>query len=205
MNTPRTSFKYVFLALGIILVLLLAVVFGSLFFISNLAKQQLNKTPTYSAQDLSKKASELIDKGDYTSAESYLEKALLKEDDSTYRNSLAVVKYRLKKYDEAITQYQKLIDQKKDVAFSWNGIGNAYRDWASEKPEMKADYEQKALGAYSQSIAADTLYVAAYSNKALLLRSENKTAEAIQILNQGITATGQSALITLKTQLEKEI
>ena len=164
---------------------------------------RLNKQaqPSYTASDLYSTALAQVDKGNYKQAEAYLEQALLKEDDQTYRNQLAVVKYRLKEYGDAVIQYHILIDRKQDVAFSWNGIGNAYRDWATvDLAQHDADIAQ-ATHAYQSAIAADPGYVAAYSNLALLLNSEGKHGEALAIVDQGIAATKQPELTTLRSQL----
>ena len=152
------------------------------------------KPASYSAQQLGTQGKAQLSAGNYATAENYLQQALQKEDDHTYRSDLAVVEYRLKKYPEAIVQYQALITKKQDVAFAQNGIGNANRDWGTQHyPEAEA--------AYSASIDADKGYVAAYSNQALLLVGENRRAEALTTLDKGIIATHDQNLITLKNRL----
>jgi tetratricopeptide (TPR) repeat protein len=188
---------------GIVLVVFLAAVF-LLYSTARLQRGLLSKAPEYSGQQLYGSAVQQIEKGDYTEAESDLEKALLKEDDATYRNQLAVVKYRLGKYDEAVQQYQKLIDTHQDEAFAWNGMGNAYRDWAAQDAGQAADRLAKASNAYRQAILADKGYTAAYSNLALLLSTAGKKTEALQVLDQGIAATGGADLHSVRDSLDSK-
>ncbi|MCC2631346.1 MAG: Tetratricopeptide 1 repeat-containing protein [Patescibacteria group bacterium] len=196
-NTP----KLVALLLGAILTLLVIGLVVILLFLKVDPKTLLGtKSPQYSSQELSSQAAAHLEKGEYGVAESYLEQALLKENDATYRSNLAVVKYRLKKYEQAVAEYQRLIDQKHEVAFAWNGMGNAYRDWASE--DLGAtDKRKKAEEAYRNSFKANPQYVAAYSNLSLLLFSEGRTEEARKITEQGIGATNAAELKELLLRL----
>jgi tetratricopeptide (TPR) repeat protein len=180
---------------GLILVLL--VVGLGLLLLTLLKLQQhlvTSATPTYTANELANTASQQIQQGDYVDAETYLKRALAQGDDHTYRDQLAVVEYDLKKYPAAVTQYQMLISQDQDVAFAENGLGNTYRDWGNHVGQAEA--------AYVASYTADTGYVAAYSNLALLQNSQGQKTEALSTLGVGIAATDQQALITLKNQLE---
>lgn len=161
----------------------------------------LSRQPDYTSQQLYEKAVQQVDAGGYQEAEKYLEQALLKGDDSNYRNELAVVKYRLKKYQESIDQYQKLISSGKDAAFAWNGIGNAYRDWADQDTARKTQLQANAEDAYKKSITLNAQYVAAYSNLALMYHSQGKKEQAITVLNQGITATASKELDQVKTTI----
>lgn len=156
----------------------------------------LPQVATYSAQDLGNKAKDQLDAGNYATAENYLQQALQKQDDRTYRSQLAVVEYRLKKYPQSITEYKRLIANQQDVAFAENGVGNANRDWGE-------GHYAEAEAAYRASFMADKQYVAAYSNLALLLRSENNVPEAMTVLSTGITATTDPGLVKLKTILAK--
>lgn len=203
LGKPRSVSSLTILIVAVLLVLLV-IVAGVLVVFTSKLQNVLNTPPSYSAAQLSDKAKEQIDKGSYQSAESYLEQALLKENDATYRNNLAVVKYRLKKYGEAIEQYKLLIAAGKDEAFAWNGIGNAYRDWAEQDPSKKVDYQAQALDAYKKAIASNPQYVAAYSNEALLLSSMGRVADAQAVLDAGIVATSQPELTKLKESLPKE-
>ena len=96
-----------------LVILFIAVVFV-LFVTVRLQRSILTKSPVYTARELYNTAQQQITSGNYEQAEDYLKQALLKEDDSTYRNQLAVVEYRLKKYSLSVAQYQKLIDLHKD-------------------------------------------------------------------------------------------
>lgn len=174
-----------------------------LYFTARIQQGLLTQPPQYTASQYYARAVAQIDQGDYQQAENYLEQALLKEDDATYRNQLAVVKYRLKKYDEAIREYQKLIAAGIDVSFAWNGIGNSYRDWANEHKDKQDEYQQKAIEAYQKSLSSNEKYIAAYSNWAILLDSLNKHQDAIVVLDQGIAKTGSEELINIKSTLLK--
>ena len=115
-----------FITFGIVgLLVLLGGVSLLLFLTVRVQQGLLNKPPDYSATEYYSRAQAQVDKGDYAEAENYLEQALLKQNDDSFRNQLAVVKYRLKKYQEAIDQYRLLLTAGKDPAFCWNGIGNA--------------------------------------------------------------------------------
>ena len=193
------SRRYLVLFGGLVLLLLFAGVSFILYATMKVQQALLSDVPIYAATDLYNKALEQVEKEDYKAAEGYLEQALMKEEDSTYRNKLAVVKYRLKKYPEAIEQYQKLIDQKKDVAFAWNGIGNAYRDWATQ--DNFEQYREKSIAAYEEAIKADPRYVAAYSNLALLYINQNKPDETKRVLAEGIQVTKSLELISIQKSL----
>lgn len=160
-----------------------------------LQKKITTNTPQYSAQELYNQGVAQANQGDYTQAEQYLEQSLLQVSDNSYRSQLAVVKYRLKKYSEAVAQYQKLVDAGQDVAFAWNGMGNAYRDWGT-------DHAAQAEAAYRSSFAADPGYVAAYSNLAMLLDSQSKRSEAKAVAQLGQVRTGNSQLVELVKRLQ---
>ncbi len=189
----------------IIGVLLVALVGGVLLY-SNARVQQylLNKQPNYSAQDLYTHSLQLTNQGDYQQAEQYLKEALLKEDDATYRNQLAVVEYRLHKYKEAIDEYKKLLAAKTDESFAWNGIGNAYRDWADQEKSSHDAYQGEAVKAYQQCLNGNDHYVACYSNLAILWHSQGNTTGAKDLVNQGISKTGSPQLQSLLTTLNAD-
>lgn len=176
--------------LGIVLVLLILGAAIFMLFLSARMQQGLfSREPAYSAEELYQKGVAQLDGGDPKAAEQYLEQALLKEDDATFRNQLAVVKYRLKKYPEAIDQYKKLIAAGKDAAFAWNGIGNAYRDWGAQEEGKRSEYWGEAEKAYKETIRINKQYVAAYSNLAFLYQEMGRKTDALAILDQGIAAT----------------
>jgi len=182
MRTRRPIIVFIIIA-ALVLVLALVVVLVSLLKIQQVAINHAQ--PTYQAKELYSKAVDQIDHGSYATAEDYLKQALTKEDEATYRNQLAVVEYRLKKYPEAIAQYTTLVTAKQDLGFSYNGIGNAYRDWGNHVAQAEA--------AYNQAITADPQYIAAYSNLALLQNTEGNKAAALKTLEAGIAANPQSA------------
>lgn len=200
MSVGRST-KFFFLVLVFVLLILLFGVGFLLYSALGIQKNLFRSEPSYTATQLYSKALEQTDKGDYDEAERYLEEALQKEESSTYRNKLAVVKYRLKKYEEAIEQYRKLIDQDKDPAFAWNGIGNAYRDWASQDSAQSDNYLREAEAAYRRVMQIDAGYAAAYSNLALLLANQGKREEALTVINEGIAKTNREELQTIKNRL----
>lgn len=168
---------------------------------ARIQQQLVSKAPTYPATTLYDKGVEQFNKGDYSASEASLEQALREQDSATYRGQLAVVKYRLKKYDESIAQYRSLIEQGKDAAFAWNGIGNAYRDWALTNTAQAADFQAKAVDAYKQALVLNPQYVATYSNLALLYVDMNNPVAAQDILVQGIGKTSSQDLQNLKDRL----
>jgi tetratricopeptide (TPR) repeat protein len=164
---------------------------------ARLQQELFKKAPEYTPTTLYSRGVDQAAAGDYAAAEQSLELALQTKDDPTYRGELAVVKYRLKKYEESISQYQALISAGKDAAFAWNGIGNVYRDWADATPAQKEAYQAKAIEAYQQSIALNEQYEAAYGNLALLYVLRNESSAAADILAQGIARTRSAALIEM--------
>jgi tetratricopeptide (TPR) repeat protein len=194
--------RWIVSLIALVIFLVLGGVSVALLTSAKIQKSFFSKAPNYTAPELYSRAVEQVVKGDYKQAEAYLTQALQTQDDSTYRNQLAVVEYQLKKYPESIAQYQLLVTTHHDEAFAWNGMGNAYRDWAASDATKKVEYEAKAISAYTSSKTVDPTYVAAYSNLAQLLDSEAKKAEALQILDEGIAHTNQPELVGLKTVLQ---
>jgi tetratricopeptide (TPR) repeat protein len=186
------------LAVGIVLVIAAA---GMLFVTARLQQDLLTRTPQYNATDLYSRGVAQLEGGDYKAAEDLLEQALQQQDESSYRSQLAVVKYRLKKYPEAIAHYEKLISAGKDASFAWNGIGNAYRDWADQDAVRADELRLKSVDAYRQAILLNGQYVAAYNNLALLYDSQEMNAEAQIILDQGIAATSSSELRETRSRI----
>lgn len=171
----------------------------ALYVTAKIQRSLLQKNPEYSSKQYYSQALDQIENGDYTEAEKYLESALKKEDDSTYRNQLAVVKYHLKKYEESEKEYQILINNKKDLAFCYNGLGNVFRDWAEvEGIEDRDGKLTKAEEYYRQSIEVDKKYIAAYSNLAILLSNQKRQDESLMILDQGIKETESTELSKMK-------
>ena len=155
----------------------------------------------FSASDLSQKAESLVASGSAETAEKYLERAVELENQATYRSQLAVVKYRLGKYQEAIDQYAILIKSGEELAFAYNGQGNAYRDFADHNSSQKEALQKRAISAYNLALLKDEKYVASYSNLAQLLWEMGQKDESLIILDRGITATGKKELSELKNNL----
>jgi tetratricopeptide (TPR) repeat protein len=168
--------------------------------------RELNQTsPSYSALELATRAAEQQRSGDVSGAETLYEQALVKDAKLEYRAQLALVKYRLKKYEEAIASYQELIKAGSNAAFAYNGIGNAYRDWALLEDSNKIFRQNEAEQAYRKAIAADTGYVVGYTNLAILLEDQGKIAEAVNIAKQGLEATKRTELSDLIKRLESKL
>lgn len=184
------------LILGIVLVGVLIY-----YFLTNWKNGLIKKEPNYTAAEYYKKAVEQVGTSNYTEAEKYLESALKQQDDSSYRNQLAVVKYRLKKYSESIDQYNLLIEAGKDKAFAWNGIGNCYRDLAEQDSGNSAEDFRLAEDAYRKSFEIDPNYVSAYSNLALMLSDSNKKESALEVINLGISKTKDDNLAKIKDMI----
>lgn len=183
-----------------VLVLLLAAVI-ILFVSARLQQGLLTKAPSYEPDTLYSRGVEQFSKGDYAAAEASLEQALKAQDAATYRSQLAVVKYRLQKYQESVTLYQRLIDEGSDAAFAWNGMGNAYRDWAAAEAARRDELNAKALAAYEQSYTLNPQYLAAYSNAALLYANLGEEEKAVAVLNRGIAATGSTELSQVRSRV----
>lgn len=175
-----------------------------LFITARLQQNLLTQQPSYDAATLYSRGVDQESKGDFAAAEKSLEQALQAQDNASYRGELAVVKYRVKKYSESIALYQKLIADGANVAFCWNGTGNAYRDWADTSPAQATDLRAKAVDAYQQAITADPKYVVAYSNLALLYEAENQPKDAVAILDKGVAETGSSDLENIKQRIAQK-
>jgi tetratricopeptide (TPR) repeat protein len=161
--------------------------------------------PTYSAVELATRAAEQQRAGDVVGAEALYQQALAQDAKLEYRAQLALVKYRLKKYEEAITNYQELIKAQTNQAFAWNGMGNAYRDWAASTELGREQRLIEAERAYRNAIAADSGYVVAYTNLAIFLDDSGKTQEAVNIAKQGLEATKRDELSQLIKRLENKL
>ncbi len=168
--------------------------------------RELNQaTPSYSALELATRAAEQQRAGDMTGAETLYEQALVKDAKLEYRAQLALVKYRLKKYEEAISGYQELIKAETNVAFAWNGIGNSYRDWAAIDDESRVLRLGEAERAYRKAISSDVGYVVAYTNLAILYEDQGKIQDAVNISKQGLEATKRDELSEIIKRLEKKL
>ncbi|CAN5117195.1 hypothetical protein BH11PAT4_BH11PAT4_0010 [soil metagenome] len=168
--------------------------------------RELNQVaPSYSALELATRAAEQQRSGDVSGAETLYEQALVKDAKLEYRAQLALVKYRLKKYEEAISGYQELIKADSNVAFAYNGIGNAYRDWSLLEESNKIFRQSEAERAYRKAIVADSGYVVGYTNLAILLEDQGKISDAVNIAKQGLEATKRSELSDLIKRLEKKL
>ena len=196
----KFSLRRIWIVLGVVAVLMILVASLVILFTGvELNKKALTQAPTYSSQQLYDQAVSQANTGDYATAEQYLQQALAQHDDAGFRNELAVIDYRLKKYNDSIAEYQKLIAAGRDAAFSWNGIGNDYRDWAATEDALKQQRLDLAEQAYRKALALDPQTVATYSNLALMLNDEGRKTDALAVLDQGIATTKQTALQNVRT------
>jgi tetratricopeptide (TPR) repeat protein len=197
-------------SIGIFMVFLLAmiVIGGSL--VAAFKEYQVVQSEQRASQELTDqilatRARQQQASGDYQGAERSLEEAIQKQAKLDYELQLAVVQYRLQKYEQAIARYQKVLEQSNEKAFVFNGIGNAYRDWSgtipATQPIVKKDYETKAIEAYVRAYAIDPKFVAAYSNLAIFLGDLGDTERAKNVLDEGIAATQNEQLIKRRAQL----
>lgn len=162
----------------------------------------LKQEPQYTAQEYGSRGAQQLASGDLAAAEASLEAAYQQQNDGTYRSDLAVVKYRLKKYEEAIALYRAQVTAGSDVTFALNGIGNTYRDWF--KQDGVEGYRDEALAAYQAAIGADPKSVAPYSNQAQFLEELGRTQEALAVVDAGVAATADPILTQLRERLTAE-
>ena len=100
---------------------------------------------------------------------------------------LAVSYYNLKQLDQAIDAYQKLLETKPaNEAVIHNNMANVYRD------KDPADYTS-AETQYKKAIELNPTLIVAYTNLSLMLRDrENKPADAITVLEDGLAKNANS-------------
>jgi len=142
-----------------------------------------NKT----ANDLYKDAVEFNKKGNYGDASDFLNEAIKRDNNDTnisVMHELAVSNYNLKKYDDAIAAYQKIIAVSPDSASVYNEIGNVYRD----KGERKT-----AEDSYKKAIGIDSGYILAYNNLAMMFVQDNDLNAAKKIIQDGLAVNKDSA------------
>ena len=132
-----------------------------------------------------------IDQNNHSSALDYFKKAVESDPDNiNYLTELAVTHYRLKNYHESIKIYKEIINLDESNTSLYNNTGNIY--WIIKDIERAEYYFKKA-------IELDANLIAPYSNLALMLDENERKEEAIEILNQGITANPES------TELKKAL
>ncbi len=170
--------------MGFIILVIVIVAFSRSLYFFSVKKNSIKKTQIEKNFQEGKK---LLSEGQFELAEKFLEKAVKTESKNTkntnYFQNLAVAKYNLKDYQGAIKNYEKIIKINSEDAFSYNGLGNIYRD-LGRKEIAKENYKK--------AIEVDPRFTVAYSNLALLLDEENKKEEAIKILEEGIKANPES-------------
>lgn len=133
-----------------------------------------------SAADLYKDAIEFNKKGNYEDASDFLNGAIQKDDNSTNINvmrELAVAYYNMKKYDEAVSVYNKIIEINPEQASAYNELGNVYRDMGDNA---------MAEDSYRKAVAIDANYILAYNNLAMLFVRDNNFEEARKAIQEGL-------------------
>ena len=206
MNMKRSKRAWFWIFGGIIIAILavVLVILGISVVSALLQAKKINSAVStdLTAAQLASVAQQQQQNGDLAGAELSLEQAMIKESKPDYESQLAVVKYRLKKYSDAIAEYQKLIAAKQDPAFAWNGIGNAYRDWALQDTSSRLDRQAKAIDAYKQALVADPAYLASYTNQVLLLKDMGRISDALSVAKDGYSKTQRKELQDLISQLQ---
>ncbi len=135
---------------------------------------------------------DFLNQNNYSSALNYFEAAVKTDPDNIdYLTELAITHYRLKNYQESIKAYEKIISLDGNNASAYNNMGNIY--WIIKNTE-------KAERCFRKAIELNPSLIAAYNNLALMLDENEKNAEAIEILNQGIAANSNS--VELEKSLE---
>lgn len=115
-------------------------------------------------------AVEEIKKGNYTTAESLLKKAIeIDKEDATLYNNLGLALRGQSRYKEAIQAYEKALQLKPDFPETLNNIALAI--------ELSGN-KNKALEFYKRAIALRPAYPEAHLNIALLLESIDNKKEA---------------------------
>ncbi len=123
------------------------------------------------------------DTADYEAAVPELEQALEETpDDLPALQELAVAYYNLHQYEEAAQTYQKMLNLAED-AFVRNNYANVLRDWG--KVDM-------AITEYQQAIATDPSLAVAYINLASVYVRQERKADAVALLEQGIGAVAET-------------
>ena len=134
-----------------------------------------------------------LDEKNYSLALESFEKAVAKEPDNiNYLTEYASINYRLKKYDQAIEVYKKIIAIDENSAFSYNSIGNIY--WIIENRD-------EAENNFKKAIEIDPSLISVYNNYALMLDEKGQSAEAIEILQQGIELNSENNELKLTKRL----
>lgn len=127
-----------------------------------------------------KSGRESFKKNDYSLALNYFMKAVESEPDNIdYLTELAIAHYRLKNYDEAVRNYDRIMSLDSNNAFAYNSVGNIC--W------IKKDFE-KAEFYFRKAIELNPNLIVSYSNLALMLSENGKKDEAVKILVQGAQA-----------------
>lgn len=158
----------------------------------------------YTADQLAEQAKKAKEEGDLSTAEKSYEMAIKKETKLDYEVQLSLVKYRLKKYEEAINMFRSILPRSTEPAFIWNGIGNMYRDWAYSESARRSERLIEAETAYRSSFGTDTRYLAAYSNLALMLEENREYDKAIKVAEIGLVATKSKELQVMLDRLKME-
>jgi tetratricopeptide (TPR) repeat protein len=114
-------------------------------------------------------------KDEYRAEIPELEKAVAADpSDLTSLEKLAVAHYQLKEYDQAAEAYLKILAQVDD-AFTYNNLGNVYRD------QKKLD---QAIAQYLKAIELDPTLKQPYINLARVYKENDQMDKAIAILEQ---------------------
>ncbi len=165
----------------LVIIIVIIVTFSRSLYFFSVKRNSIKKTQIEKNFQEGKK---LLSEGQFELAEKLLKKAVkAKPENINYLQNLAIAKYNLKDYQGAIRNYERIIKINSKDAFSYNGLGNIYRD-LGQKEIAKENYKK--------AIKVDPRFTVAYSNLALLLDEEGKKEEAVKILEEGIKANPES-------------
>lgn len=121
----------------------------------------------------------LFNQGNFVEARKYFEVALEKKpQEKSYLQHIGIIDYNLKKYDDAISSLEKVLDSDENNFFVLNVLGNVYRD--------KGDLV-KAREYYQKSTISNPTFISPYVNLVMILNDEGKTEEAKNVIKRGLT------------------
>jgi len=104
-------------------------------------------------------------------------------DDPSALLKLGASYYNQRKYDEAISAYEKAVSLDDRNTVAYNSLGNAYRD------KQESD---RAIAMYRKAIETDPKFPLAYSNLAILLMDSGNREEARSVVDEGLSVIPDS-------------
>jgi len=131
-----------------------------------------------------------LSEGNFDSASESLEKAVKEDNDPEKIKMLAVSQYNQKKYEEAESNFKKLVEEDEvNKSFYYNSLANIYRD--QKKYEEAVDY-------YEKSLENNPQYETAYQNLAILYLYEitpRDNEKAQEVIERGLKNIPESEVL----------